>query len=124
MKVKSRTKKSKILSLLAKFPRESVDGPDCLEYPGNEHDCLFQPDYECQSDGNMCEPCDRSKVDPRTNDRNRASTDPVVHYDIIASGNKLVRSAALRDHLKKEYNACCIEMEAAGLMNTFPCLVI
>ena len=124
MKVNSRRKRSMIPSLLAKFPRESVDEPDRLEYPGREHDCLFQPDYECQSDGNTCESCDKGKVNPRTNDRNQVSTDPVVHYGIIASGNRLVRRATLRDQLKKEYNACCIEMEAAGLMNTFPCLVI
>jgi hypothetical protein len=29
-----------------------------------------------------------------------------------------------RDNLKQAYNILCVEMEAAGLMDAFPCLVI
>ena len=48
----------------------------------------------------------------------------VVHYGIIASGNQVVKDAAVRDRLRDEFNALYAEMEAAGLMNDFPCLVI
>jgi nucleoside phosphorylase len=48
----------------------------------------------------------------------------VVHYGVIASGNELIKSAAERDWLGEELGAKCIEMEAAGLMNQFPCIVI
>jgi nucleoside phosphorylase len=115
--------RSKTPSLVVDIQRKSVKMQKRFKHPGTEYDHLFQVDYECQSKGNTCESCDKSKTDPRT-DQPRDSTDPVVHYGIIASGNKLVRSAKLRNQLKEEYNACCIEMEAAGLMNTFPCLVI
>jgi len=54
----------------------------------------------------------------------RKDNNPVVHYGIIASGNKVVDSAKLRDQLRDGFGACCVEMEAAGLMNNFPCLVI
>jgi hypothetical protein len=49
----------------------------------------------------------------------------VVHYGTIASGNQVMRDAAERDRISTELNGVlCFEMEAAGLMNKFPCLVI
>lgn len=48
----------------------------------------------------------------------------VIHYGLIASGNKLMKDALVRDQLSAEHGILCFEMEAAGLMNNFPCLVI
>jgi nucleoside phosphorylase len=60
-----------------------------------------------------------------TKRKQRKSNKPVVHYGGIASGNQVVKDAAVRDRLRDEFNAFCVEMEAAGgLMNGFPCLVI
>jgi nucleoside phosphorylase len=51
--------------------------------------------------------------------------DVVVHYGTIASGNQVMRSAAERDRVSAELDGVlCFEMEAAGLMNSFPCLVV
>ena len=48
-----------------------------------------------------------------------------MHYGTIASGNQVMRSAAERDRVSAELGGVlCFEMEAAGLMNSFPCLVI
>jgi nucleoside phosphorylase len=49
-----------------------------------------------------------------------------VHYGLIASGNQVVKDAAFRDRLNDRFGGklLCIDMEAAGLMNDFPCLVI
>jgi nucleoside phosphorylase len=49
-----------------------------------------------------------------------------VHYGLIASGNQVVKDAELRDRLDKSLggSVLCVEMEAAGLMNDFPCVVI
>ncbi|KAI5245963.1 hypothetical protein E4T42_06564 [Aureobasidium subglaciale] len=47
-----------------------------------------------------------------------------VHYGIIASANQLMKDAWTRDTLARERNIMCFEMEAAGLMNRFPCLVV
>ncbi|KAJ5514956.1 NACHT nucleoside triphosphatase [Penicillium fimorum] len=49
-----------------------------------------------------------------------------VHYGLIASGNKVVKDAQSRDLLDKRFGGhlLCVEMEAAGLMNDFPCIVI
>jgi nucleoside phosphorylase len=49
-----------------------------------------------------------------------------VHYGLIASGNQVVKDAEFRDEINKDLggNVLCFAMEAAGLMNDFPCLVI
>jgi nucleoside phosphorylase len=47
-----------------------------------------------------------------------------VHYGIIASGSSLMKDAVIRDRLSEEESVLCFEMEAAGLVNQFPCLVI
>jgi nucleoside phosphorylase len=49
---------------------------------------------------------------------------PVIHYGLIASANQLIKDAKLRDKFAKENDVLCFEMDAAGLMNQFPCLVI
>lgn len=48
----------------------------------------------------------------------------VVHRGTIASGELLVKDAALRDQLAKEYGLLCFEKEAAGALADFPCIVI
>ncbi|CAI6229044.1 unnamed protein product [Periconia digitata] len=48
-----------------------------------------------------------------------------LHYGTIASGTYVVRNGRERDRLSETFGGvACIEMEAAGLMNQFPCLVI
>ncbi|KAN0066948.1 hypothetical protein V8E54_014872 [Elaphomyces granulatus] len=47
-----------------------------------------------------------------------------IHYGLIASGNQVMKHGKTRDRLAKEYVMLCFEMEAAGLMNQLPCLVI
>ncbi|KAM0421203.1 hypothetical protein ACHAPT_010923 [Fusarium lateritium] len=55
----------------------------------------------------------------------RSSDRPKVHCDLIASGNQVVKDGVHRDDINfKLGGVLCFEMEAAGLMNSFPCLVI
>ena len=49
---------------------------------------------------------------------------PAIHHGLIASANQLMKDARMRDRLAAERGVLCFEMEAAGLMNHFPCLVI
>lgn len=67
----------------------------------------------------LCRDCDNGRI-CRSPDR----TSPRIHYGTIASGNSLIKTVARRERLRAEYGAKCVEMEAAGLMNNFPCLVI
>jgi nucleoside phosphorylase len=57
-------------------------------------------------------------------ERDDDDDNPTIHYGQIASANQLMKDAILRDNLAKEHEVLCFEMEAAGLMNHFPCLVI
>ena len=52
--------------------------------------------------------------------------DITVHYGLIASGNQVVKNEKFRDNLNESLrgNLLCVEMEAAGLVNDFPCIVI
>jgi hypothetical protein len=54
----------------------------------------------------------------------RKNTEPLVHYGLIASGNQVIKDSHIRDRLSRDLKAFCVEMEAAGLMNNFPCLII
>lgn len=106
----------KALDLLCNLP--DVDDPS---FPGWEEDRLFETDYNHVGSRQDCRDCDDGQLVERLA---RLSTSPVVHYGLIASGNAVMRSAALRDRLRDAWNIMCFEMEAAGLMNHFPCLVI
>ncbi|RYP59454.1 hypothetical protein DL770_010191 [Monosporascus sp. CRB-9-2] len=56
--------------------------------------------------------------------RTEDDDNPAIHYGLIASANQLMKDASMRDRLSRDKDALCFEMEAAGLMNHFPCLVI
>jgi nucleoside phosphorylase len=84
-------------------------------------DVLFNPDYY-HVGGATCEQCNKEKVVER---QSRGNQEIVVYYGTIASGNQVIRNAAERDRVSSELGGVlCFEMEAAGLMNSFPCLVI
>jgi nucleoside phosphorylase len=57
-------------------------------------------------------------------ERTEEEDNPTIHYGVIASADQLMKDALIRDKLSSEKNVLCFEMEAAGLMNHFPCLVI
>lgn len=56
--------------------------------------------------------------------RSQDEDNPAIHYGLIASANQLMKDALIRDRVVTEKGVLCFEMEAAGLMNHFPCLVI
>ena len=57
-------------------------------------------------------------------ERTDEDDNPAIHYGLVASANQLMKDALIRDHLSADKDVLCFEMEAAGLMNNFPCLVI
>ncbi|KAH7377131.1 hypothetical protein B0T11DRAFT_27613 [Plectosphaerella cucumerina] len=56
--------------------------------------------------------------------RGEHQDNPAIHYGLIASANQLMKDVRIRDRLAADKGVLCFEMEAAGLMNHFPCLVI
>jgi nucleoside phosphorylase len=93
-----------------------------LKYPGVESDTLFEANYNHVS-GSDCTSCDKAKEIKR---KPRKANGPVIHYGTIASANQLMRDSKKRDSYSKDYDSriLCFEMEAAGLMNSTPCLII
>jgi nucleoside phosphorylase len=84
-------------------------------------DLLFETTYHHKK-GPTCRSCSSVKQVHR---QPRPDRHPVIHYGTIASGNHVVKNATQRDAISKELGGVlCFEMEAAGLMNSFPCLVI
>ncbi|KAL2815028.1 ankyrin [Aspergillus cavernicola] len=66
-----------------------------------ENDCLFHSTYEHQGGAEGCSSCDKSQLVQRAP---RANNEPHIHYGL--------------------WHVLCFEMEAAGLMDQLPCLVI
>ncbi|KAJ0358454.1 hypothetical protein COL26b_014491 [Colletotrichum chrysophilum] len=94
-----------------------------FQYPGERHDHLFPPDYIHQHQRVSCATdCDPSKRIPRTSDDD--DTFVIVHRGNIASGELVVKDALLRDTLAQQHGLLCFEMEAAGAIADFPCLVV
>ncbi|XP_014558524.1 hypothetical protein COCVIDRAFT_25002 [Bipolaris victoriae FI3] len=83
-------------------------------------DVLFEAEYNHEG-GATCRECNQDRLLAREPSRREV----VVHYGTIASGNQVIKTAVERDRLSAELGGVlCFEMEAAGLMNSFPCLVI
>lgn len=104
--------------MLQKYPKMGRSGYAC---PGPDRDVLYDATYQHEVDNMDCHKCSPDRQVVRSP---RPTSDPEIHYGIIASGNQVIKSAQARDHLRQTCGALCVEMEAAGLMNDFPCLVI
>ncbi|KAJ4025760.1 hypothetical protein NW752_003236 [Fusarium irregulare] len=92
--------------------------------PGHENDRLYQS-HIIHQDGSCPEQCgDDETVLVARPPRDEDDDDPTIHHGVIASADKLMKDATIRDRLTRDHDVLCFEMEAAGLMNHFPCLVI
>jgi nucleoside phosphorylase len=103
-------------AIFAKYPRLV----DKFGHQGQEHDMLFEADYP-HDGGATCVSCDRSRL---CNRPLREDVRPRIHYGNVASGDEVVKHGPTRDRIAREEGILCFEMEAAGLMDTFPCVVI
>jgi hypothetical protein len=106
-----------LATMFVKYPRLA----DKFGHQGQENDQLFEASYG-HTDGNTCVKCDRSRL--VSNRPYRADDGPQIHYGNIASGDQVVKDGPTRDRIAREEGILCFEMEAAGLMDTFPCVVI
>lgn len=88
--------------------------------PPPETDILFNSNYDHPKNSQNCSQCDQDQ----RKSRSARDSETVVHYGLIASGNGVMKYGTTRDKIWKQYGIECFEMEAAGLMNNFQCLVI
>ena len=104
-----------LLEMLEKHPAKEFASP------GVQYDSLYEAEYDHPEGYATCSQCDAGKL---INRKSRPSGNFAIHYGLIASGNQVMRHGGTRDRLSEEHDILCFEMEAAGLMDSFPCLVI
>ncbi|KAM5342761.1 hypothetical protein ACJ41O_013727 [Fusarium nematophilum] len=93
-------------SMLQRGKRLSV-----YERPSADLDVLFETDYPHDLQNFTCEKCDRQKSVPRSR---REFEGPEIHYGLIASGDRVVRSTAKRSEVIGNIgNILCFEMESS-----------
>jgi nucleoside phosphorylase len=85
-------------------------------------DVLFEAAYNHEG-GPTCDKCRAERQEARQ--PRDSEEEVIIHYGTIASGNQLIENGAKRNEISDDLGGIlCFEMEAAGLMDSFPCLVI
>ncbi|TIA28701.1 purine and uridine phosphorylase [Aureobasidium pullulans] len=121
--LKGHTINQSIEHAMIKNPRLKTRG---FARPNPISDRLYKSDVLHSAIGESCTGC--CENDPHNlvlrRQRGDDDDDPAIYYGLIGSGNKLIRNAHMRDKLAQDPGILCFEMEAAGIMNRMPCLVI
>ncbi|KAL4778905.1 nucleoside phosphorylase domain-containing protein [Aspergillus varians] len=86
-----------------------------------ESDMLFKSAYNHKQTESDCSACDLHQL---VNRPLRSTDEPYIHYGLIASGDQVIKDAKTRDSIAQELNVLCFEMEAAGVIDEIPSLVI
>lgn len=118
--VEGHTLDQTINTLLQKKPRLQ----DKYGRPDPATDRCYKSNVVHPVDGGCCDSHHDDELLVLRRPRTAKEDNPAIHYGLIASANQLMKDAYLRDHLAEQMDVLCFEMEAAGLMNNFPCLVI
>lgn len=111
----------KLASIISEITTVRAAERNMFACPGEDQDILFEQEYDHPDLEETCSSCDTKRLVQRIPRNNHG---PLIHYGLIASGNQVVKDSRVRDKLAQEYDILCFEMEAAGLMDNFPCLVI
>ncbi|VUC33716.1 unnamed protein product [Clonostachys rosea] len=101
--------------MIQRFPKMTDHARPMVE------DRLFKSSYAHVISTSDCARCSKGELQVRSP---RIPEGFKIHYGKIASGNQVIKDASARDRLSSELGTVCFEMEAAGLMDGFPCLVI
>ncbi|PYH76158.1 putative G-protein beta WD-40 repeats-containing protein [Aspergillus uvarum CBS 121591] len=94
-----------------------------FQHPGPQKDYLFKAEFIHETGKKTCKRC-RSQDSNLVKRDYRSDNSPRLHYGTIGSADQVMKDALLRDKWAREEGIICFEMEAAGLMDSFPCLVI
>ncbi|EQB57369.1 hypothetical protein CGLO_02517 [Colletotrichum gloeosporioides Cg-14] len=75
---------------------------------------------EQDDEPDACQQCDKTKS------KERKLREARIHFGLIASGSQVIKDGVFRDKLNQDLggDVLCVEMEAAGLVTNFPCLII
>ncbi|KAL4877442.1 nucleoside phosphorylase domain-containing protein [Aspergillus karnatakaensis] len=153
-KLKSTRGRTAFAAKISQYVRVQCSGlaPEPVKYPGYDQDELFQPEYRhehrepsaCNScDGDEGEtvricakaqtlPCDSLKCDKKFLVKRKRlefalkheAPLPEVHIGPVGSGDTVMKSGLHRDRIADQHGLLAFEMEASGVCNVFPALVI
>ncbi|KAK2059440.1 purine and uridine phosphorylase [Colletotrichum caudatum] len=105
-----------VATMLQKEPRLAA-----YRRPSDEPDVLFPEDYTHNASSASCPHCDRSIAVERAPRQPEGS---VIHYGLVPSGDSVPKSSARRSAAVRSLgDVLCFEMEAAGIMSEFSCIV-
>jgi nucleoside phosphorylase len=93
----------------------------------NCDDVLYDPTFHHVNNGDDCTGCELSnkKIVVSRPEREGSCGQPAVHRGLILSGGGVVKNPEDRDRLRRgQKDAICFEMEAAGIADEIPCLVV
>ncbi|KEY73924.1 hypothetical protein S7711_07766 [Stachybotrys chartarum IBT 7711] len=95
-------------------------------YPGQDKDQLFKATYQHGGQhNNGCANCDTTELVERPARTEEDATMFIFHQGRIATGDAVVRDGKRRDQIRDQCSgALCVEMEAAGVDASRPCLAI
>ncbi|KAK5050918.1 hypothetical protein LTR84_003477 [Exophiala bonariae] len=126
------------------LPRIHLEMPK-TQYPGVENDILYHSSYVhqhnssaacnvCELGDQMCQEAIQMKCEDlgcetvmqvaRKRLANSPKTQPMVHFGIVGSGNAVMKSGQHRDQLARADEIVALEMEGAGVWDSFNSIVI
>ncbi|PIG81608.1 Pfs [Aspergillus arachidicola] len=92
-----------------------------VKRPDSVPDVLFEASYD-HARGETCHTCRKDMLVRRPQ---REDSNVRVHFGTIGSGNQLLKDGMTRDKISTNLGGVlCFEMEAAGVVNLLPCLVV
>ncbi|GFG03333.1 hypothetical protein IFM5058_01376 [Aspergillus udagawae] len=111
----------RINTFLSAALASSSVGTEFFVRPQDQEDLLFRSGYCHADESKSCNACDRAQLLGRPS---RRVAHPFVHYGTVASGNQVMKDGNKRQQLSETDQILCFEMEAAGVMDQIPSLVI
>ncbi|EXJ69000.1 uncharacterized protein A1O5_07935 [Cladophialophora psammophila CBS 110553] len=143
-KLRTSRYKQKMQNNMTTFLQEIQRKRPEIKYRGQENDILYHSSYihrhppgtcdECKREGEICElalktecedlGCDSIMRVKRSRSMGGSTTQPVVHFGIMASGNTVMASGQHRDLMAQADGIIGFEMEGAGVWDYFPSVVI
>jgi nucleoside phosphorylase len=124
---RARTRKDPVVENIKRIDTD-LPGLRKFRHPSSAHDHLYCSDYIHLDPKLSCDECgcDATRRVQRDMDDGDESDDQcvVIHRGTIASGELVIKDGKLRDQLSEDHGVRCFEMEAAGALTSFPCIVI
>ncbi|KAJ6003139.1 purine and uridine phosphorylase [Penicillium sp. IBT 35674x] len=105
----------KTLRRIAEIPKFSRPGTA---------DILFGDSFHHINKGANCDACEALEEKIVVSRTTRPNQQPIVHRGLILSGNGVIKNPQDRESLRRYTDAICFEMEAAGIMDEIPCLIV